>query len=274
MKIVVIGGTSEGREALKILQSGNHEIVYCVLSQAGQQAVARLLSAFPLAKVEVRVGALCANTLAALVGNASCVVDASHPFATNISQLARTICSQQTTPYLRLKRAPVALQNNQDLLVAADHQNAAELAVSLAQSKQNGTIFLTIGSRSLNYYVGRARSHGIPIVARILPTPESLAASLGAGLVPAEIIALQGPTTTRLDNALIRFYNAQVMVSKESGTAGGLDCKIAAARAASIPMIVVSRPCSTNNVITLNSPSELPAALASIANITKLTEQG
>jgi len=78
-------------------------------------------------------------------------------------------------------------------------------------------------------------------VARVLPTADSIAAAAAAGLAPADIVALQGPTSAELDAALLTHLKATVIVTKESGPAGGVPDKLAAARQVGATAVVVAR---------------------------------
>ena len=121
----------------------------------------------------------------------------------------------------------------------ADAAAAATLAVERAGG---GAIFVTVGSKSLATYVTAARAAGLRLVARVLPTVESLQACATAGLKPGDVIAMQGPTSAGLDGALLRHLGATVLVTKQSGALGGLNEKLQAAQLAGATAIVVVRP--------------------------------
>ena len=55
-------------------------------------------------------------------------------------------------------------------------------------------------------------------------------------------IAMQGPASAELDAALLRHLGAVVLVTKDSGAAGGLDEKLRAAELAGATAVVVERP--------------------------------
>ena len=59
---------------------------------------------------------------------------------------------------------------------------------------------------------------------------------------PKDIVALQGAGDVELNKALLREYNADVMVTKESGATGGEDVKIKAALSLKIPTVIITRP--------------------------------
>ena len=63
-----------------------------------------------------------------------------------------------------------------------------------------------------------------------------------AGIPHRNIIAVQGPFSEELNKAVIREYEIDVMITKDSGTAGGFPEKISAAKDCQIPVIVIARP--------------------------------
>ncbi len=101
---------------------------------------------------------------------------------------------------------------------------------------------LTVGSKTMDVYARAAREAGVRLVARVLPTPEALAACAAAGLEPRDVVAMQGPTSAELDAALLRHLGATVLVTKDSGDVGGLGEKLRAAELAGAAVIVVERP--------------------------------
>ena len=77
---------------------------------------------------------------------------------------------------------------------------------------------------------------------RVLPSVSSLEACQAAGFPPKQIIAMQGPFSAELNRAVIRQLDISVLVTKESGAAGGFEEKCAAARDTGCRLIVVERP--------------------------------
>ena len=74
---------------------------------------------------------------------------------------------------------------------AADHGEAARLAFA-----DGHPVLLTTGSRNLAPYAAEARRTGVPMAARVLDAPESLAACAAAGIPAERIIAARGPFST------------------------------------------------------------------------------
>ena len=58
----------------------------------------------------------------------------------------------------------------------------------------------------------------------------------------SHILALQGPFSQELNEALIRQYHIEYLVTKDGGPAGGFAEKAAAAKAAGIGLVLIRRP--------------------------------
>jgi len=231
--ILLLGGTTEGREAARVLTSCGWPVVISVATPYGA-ALARC--GFD---GEVLVGRRDAPGLAALIREreAEVVVDATHPFAVEARRNARRAAVQCQVPYLRFTRLPEPLPEHPLVKPCADFAAAAQLAAA-----HGPVIFLTTGSKTLPFFLPAARAAGRRVVARVLPEPEVIAACREQGLLPRDIVALQGPVTEELNRALFRAYGATVVVTKESGGSGGQAAKIKAALDLGIPLVVVRRP--------------------------------
>ena len=96
---------------------------------------------------------------------------------------------------------------------------------------------------------------------------ESLQACANAGILPKNIIAMQGPFSQELNKAMYRQAGAEVVVMKNSGRLGGSDTKLAAAIEAGIYAVVIDRPqIKYKNIITecnmlINKVDEIAAGL-------------
>ena len=77
---------------------------------------------------------------------------------------------------------------------------------------------------------------------RVLPGVESIEICHREQIPGKQIIAMQGPFGTELNEALIRQYDIGVLVTKESGQAGGFPEKIRAAEHTKIPVVMIQNP--------------------------------
>lgn len=237
MRILLLGGTADSREAAALLAAAGHEVV---TSLAGRTAQARAGGG--------RVGGF--GGVAGLVdflttSEVDAVVDATHPFAAQMSQNAAAACVQADVHVLRLSRPgwgdhPYAAE----WIWVADHAAAAQAAAALG-----GRVLLTVGRQPLPAY------HGLPDVAARVA--EWQGAAIPAGW---RIIEARGPYTLDAERALLRDEAIQLLVSKDSGgdqTAAKLD----AAHELGVRVIMVTRPAPPAGVPEVATPAELLAWL-------------
>jgi precorrin-6A/cobalt-precorrin-6A reductase len=142
---------------------------------------------------------------------------------------------------------------------AADHAEAAEMAFSFGRP-----VLLTTGSRNLAPYAEAARRTGVPFAVRVLDIPESLAACRAAAIPEDRIIAGRGPFSVTDNLAAIHRFGIGVIVTKESGRAGGIDAKLAAARQAKCRLIVLRRPAMPAAGPVFDHPLHLISCLAGL----------
>jgi precorrin-6A/cobalt-precorrin-6A reductase len=164
------------------------------------------------------------------------IVDATHPYAEAIGPLARSVAEALHLPYLRWLR-PEAVAETAGLQVAADHAEAAALAFSWGLP-----VLLTIGSKNMELYVRESRRTGIPVFARVLDHPESRTACQELGLPPEAVVTGKGPFPVDENRAIIQSLGIKVLVTKDSGTVGGVPEKLKAARLEGCRVVVVRRP--------------------------------
>jgi precorrin-6x reductase len=101
---------------------------------------------------------------------------------------------------------------------------------------------LTIGSSNLALFTGKIADYKNRLFVRVLPESRVIAKCEQTGLTAQNIIALKGPFTEEMNTELLRYCNAKVLVTKDSGAVGGIEEKLAAASKMDIPTIIVERP--------------------------------
>ena len=142
---------------------------------------------------------------------------------------------------------------------AADHAEAAEMAFA-----EGRPVLLTTGSRNLTPYAEAARRTGVLLAVRVLDIPESLAACRAAGIPEDRIIAGRGPFSVTENLAAIHRFGIGVIVTKESGRAGGIEAKLAVADQANCRLIVISRPLMPASGPAFDHPLLLISSLADL----------
>ena len=225
MKLVVFSGTSEGRTISQALAAAGAEVTVCVASAYGQEQQGEIPGILTL------IGPFSPEEKAEILQGAALCIDATHPYAGHIKQTLREACEKAQIPYVRMLRAESAAEN------AVTVEDAAGAAGFLAA--REGNILLTTGAKELPAFSGLDPERLYP---RILPSHESLAACETAGIPHRNIIAMQGPFTREVNEAILRMFSIRYLVTKESGEAGGFPEKAEAAEHTGVTLLVIRRP--------------------------------
>lgn len=228
-RIWIIGGTSEGRGLVKELAQLDIEIYVSVATTYG----AGLIEQHGNVKVLPERMDLPAMQKFISEHQPDCVIDATHPYATVVTQTVKKACEVSGTEYLRLVRPAEAGYGN--AIVVHGFDEAAEVL-----SHTEGKIFLTTGSKNLPDFTA-VPDYAERIALRILPMQDSLASAVKLGYKPANIVCMQGPFEEDLNIAMIKHFGAKYLVTKDSGKAGGFEEKIAAAHEAGAELVIIAR---------------------------------
>lgn len=229
-RLWLIGGTRESAELARAIANRQLPCLITVTTPAAQ-------SLYPdSAFLEVRVGRLREATIGSFLQQAqvSHILDASHPFASAISALAIAAAERWQLPYLRYQRPELAPpQSPQVVLTSLESLLSSDL---LSQQR----VLLTLGYRWLHQF---QPWHGqTQLYARILPSPEALAAAIAAGFTAKTLIALRPPLSLELEKALWQQWQITTVVTKASGKAGGEDIKRQLAEQLRVRLILIERP--------------------------------
>lgn len=229
--ILLIGGTSETA------------LIARALVEAGFKVLVSTSTDIPLdignhPALTRRVGPLDDNEMLRLVTESgiTLMVDASHPYASSVTENARNAAAAAVIPYMRWVRPSVLTQNGW-IILAVDHAAAAREACAFGSA-----VFLTTGSKNLAPYVLEAERTRVPLVVRVLPYPHSMEACRNAGVPDANIITGRGPFSMEDNLEIMRRFNIGVVVTKDSGSEGGVPEKLEAARVHGCRVVVVQRP--------------------------------
>lgn len=285
-KVLIYAGTTEGRE---LAQELARERIYCDISVAteyGRQIMDEKISPY----ICILQGRMTAEQMRLKCENEQylAVVDATHPFATEVSVNIRESLKGLDIPYFRLGREKIPGEEGerqagerqtgeqqaeeQNYMARKYFQNTAACVEAL--KKTEGKIFLTTGSKELSAFC-REETIRKRLVVRVLPGMESLQECVRNGLEGRQIIAMQGPFSKEMNLAMIRQYQASVLVTKESGKTGGEDTKLAAAGEAQIPSYIILRPDEKTPVMDMDEVLEQLRRLESVTDPSrKKTQEG
>ncbi|MBQ6296462.1 MAG: cobalt-precorrin-6A reductase [Selenomonadaceae bacterium] len=229
-KIFLIAGTEDGRKLAEFLSRKNFDVTASVVSDYGRKLLETC------AGIKINDKPLDRDDLEKILREEqfNFLVDASHPYAKNISANAIAAAQAAQIVYIRYERAEVAFDYEKIFHV----DSYEEAAIKAAELGKN--IFLTTGSRNLKIFVDLLKDCNL--TARILPTAEVLTQCEALSLTPKNIIAMQGPFTTELNVELFKHAKAEVIVTKNSGQIGGADTKLEAAKILNLPVVMINRP--------------------------------
>lgn len=223
MRVLILGGTTEA-SALASLLAGDRRFE-ATLSLAGRtsaphaQPIATRVGGF--GGVEGQVRYLRDHEIDA-------VIDATHPYAAQISANAVAACAQAGIGLASLVRPPWQ-RHEGDLWqeVASTHAAAAQLGPTPRR------VFLSLGRQDLHLFAAAPQHH---YIARLIETPQQAA-------LPPDLVLLhqRGPFDLEAERRLLVDERIEVIVSKNSG-GDATYAKIAAARALALPVVMIARP--------------------------------
>jgi len=224
----IIAGTSEGRNLIKYFANKDITLLVSVATDYGAQLIE------PQANLTVTPARMdCAAMEAFIDLNKPCmVIDATHPFATIVTDTIKRACARKGAKYLRLLRSAGDISG---CIEVNDYEEAVEVL-----SHVEGNIFLTTGSKTLDLFI-QVPNYQERITLRILPMVSSLEKAINLGYAPSKIICMQGPFSTQLNAIMFKEANTKYVVTKDSGNVGGFQEKKDAAIDAGAQLVVIKR---------------------------------
>ena len=248
--IMLFAGTTEGRQLCEYLaHSGCVTHVY-VTTEYGEE----LLYEESTDNLHIHVGKLDRKDIydEVMCIRPDIVIDATHPYAVQVTQNVRNICELAGVRYIRVLREKVCIDgknpdsSGDNMYVKPayiTYSDTMHEVVELLNSKvyEDKKVLFTTGSNSIPEYVHMSDYRNRAYI-RLLPSPDMLSRAVKAGFQLSHLIGMQGPFTQEFNEALIRQLGIDVLVTKESGSNGGYEEKIMAARQTGTQVIVIRRP--------------------------------
>ena len=232
----LIGGTGEAVTLAQGLAAVGMPCLVTVTTVTARQSYKET------SNLKVRVGGLDGATLTAFMRaeRVGAVLDASHPFAVEISRGAIAAAQTLGLPYWRYERPTLAPQDPTDSGSACIHRVSDLDQVLTRECLTGQRVLLTLGYRWLHRFAPWQSDS--TLFARILPSTVALEAALAAGFTPDRLIALRPPIGVELEAALWRQWRIGRVITKASGSPGGEDVKRAIAQRLGIPLYILDRP--------------------------------
>ena len=222
MRILLLGGTTEASLLAHALADAG---ITAVFSYAGRTDA-------PVAQpLPTRIGGFggVAGLIDYLIAeDITHVVDATHPFAAQMSRNAVAATAALQLPLIALERSPWTALPQDNWTMVADTA-AAVAALPDAPAR----VFLAVGKQTLDEYVAKPQHH---YLLRLVDPPQD-----PLPLPNTTVILARGPFTESGDLALLQAHNITHIVAKNAGGKGA-QAKLGAARALRLPLIMIERP--------------------------------
>lgn len=225
-KILIFGGTTEGRILAEYC--GSHGI--SALSSVTTEMAAELLPK----SAAVTIGRLDQAQMRELIGRGfSLVIDATHPYAVEATANIKAACAAANVHYCRVIReddVPDLGEVVPDIETLIERLNAV-----------SGVILSTLGSKEASALTA-VRDHQNRVWLRVLPNAENIEHCVRLGFDRSKIIAEKGPFSFEQNVEQIKRSGSDILITKNSGAAGGYPEKAAAAKSCGITLITLGRP--------------------------------
>ena len=297
-KVIIFGGTTEGRELARILADRGALVTVSVATELGAEMLGDISSEEEPGHFRTLVGRMNVEEMQGIIREFDICYDATHPYALEVTANLREACRKTGTQYIRVIRkeaeraeSDIGQGDVQQSETAQDSEavqqsetaqgseavrqsetvrgsetvpksesdqkskavqkpedgqrsdfvilvrSAADAAAYLFGTK--GNILLTTGSKELGAYAEIPRER---MYVRVLPTHDSIAACEAADVPHRNIIAMFGPFSQRMNEAMLEQYHISYLVTKEAGRNGGFEEKLRAAKRCGVKAIVIRRP--------------------------------
>lgn len=250
MKILIFGGTTEGRLLSEKLFLKNYNITLVVATEYGEKLASEYKG------IDVIAKRLDENQMIKFIGNNfDVIIDTTHPFADIVSKNIKNACLKCGIEYIRLIREITEKADNKSNVVYVDNYKEAVDILNYSEcseeydlnEKNKGNVLLTTGSKNLEDFTN-VIDYKERVYVRVIPMVSSLEKAISLGYAQKNIICMQGPFSYELNLAMLSSLKIKFLVTKDSGKIGGVDEKIKSAIDLGIKSIVIKRPLDENGL--------------------------
>ena len=228
MKVLLFSGTEEGRSLAQWMTENKVDVLVKVATDYG--------AAVNQSDVNVSVGS-CGGVegISKLIEKEGfdIVIDATHPYASNITKHVSEACGRTGAEYIRVVRDDSSYSGVKIV-------DSVKAAIEYLSDKE-GKVFGTTGSKEAAEYT-RLPDFKERVVLRILSVKQSVDDCFALGFEGKNLICAQGPFSKESNLAMFRQSGAKYLVTKDSGKMGGFDEKYLAAKELGMEIVLISRP--------------------------------
>ena len=225
--ILVFGGTTEGRKAVEVLEEGGNAYYYS--TKTGEQDIT-------LHHGQRIDGALDAEAMQTFCGehDIRLIIDAAHPFASQLHQTIAQVSQSLNIPTIRYER--IYPKRDSEITWIDDYSQIPRDIHSL---------LATTGVQSISK-LKPLEAAGVKVFYRILNRESSIALAQKQGASPEQLCYYEDPQDIPVE--------AEAILLKESGLSGGFSEKVEAAKARGMRIIALKRPQTPAIFTIVNGP--------------------
>ena len=158
----------------------------------------------------------------------------SHPYAFEVSKNAMRAAEEFSIPYYRFEREEIHIIPDR----FSEFENIDDL-VKYCDGLE-GNILVTLGSNNIEHFAEVKELKKFYF--RILPKWDMVKKCEDNGILPKNIIAMQGPFSLNMNKAMIEQLNIKYLVTKKGGDTGGEKEKTDACNEKGIEVILLDKP--------------------------------
>lgn len=230
MKLVIFGGTTEGRQLAERAADLGFSVTVSVATAYGVLVLPKRTS------LRIQEGRLNQVQMIQFLREEApdAVFDATHPYAEAVTDTVFAACEELSLSYYRIHREEEHVEAEGIVSV----QSVQEAVDYLRET--DGNILITTGSKELAAFTA------LPAFAkrcyvRVLPSQDALQAVTKLGFDTRHVLAMQGPFSEESNIAFLHQTQSHFLVTKSSGKEGGFSEKIHAAQKTGAVAIVIER---------------------------------
>ena len=225
-KLLIFAGTTEGRELAEFCVENGIKADVSAATQMGASLLPKGCGILSGRRNALEIEELLAKN------SYSAVIDATHPYAKDVTKNIKIACEAANVRYYRLLRSSLPAEGTV--------VNSMEELVSLL-NKTDKTVLSTLGSKAAKMLL-KVKRHKERLWLRMLPNDDIKEYCKSLGFDENKLIFAKGPFGVEENIEHIRKSGAKLMVTKESGNLGGYPEKVRAAELCNIELVTLSRP--------------------------------
>mgnify|MGYP002588649818 CR=1 FL=1 len=244
-KAIVFAGTTEGYEISRFLSENKVSVLACVATEYGSRSLEE--NEF----LSIRAERLDKEQMQELFAaeRPELVLDATHPYAAEVTVNIREACENTAVSYVRVLREGGV---HKDAVYVENTEAAVDYLKHVS-----GNVLLTTGSKELSAYT-EIPGYQERMFARVLSIQNVIETCRMLGFEGKNLIAMQGPFSKELNAAMLRQYDCRYLVTKDSGKAGGFEEKIQAATECGAIPVIIGRPVQEKGISVKECKRMLP----------------